>query len=76
MRRFLLMRHEDHSGVSGTGAVAEGIVFSTGKAVLCWQTQFRSVGVYDSLDELVAIHGHGTSTEVVFLDAVPARSRR
>ena len=30
MRRFYLQRDEDATGISGTGKVAEGILFSTG----------------------------------------------
>ncbi len=67
-RRFLLVRTQDVSGVSGTGTVAEGALFSTGKAVLAWTTQFRSVAVYDSIDDLEHIHGHGGATRVQWLD--------
>lgn len=68
MRRFCLVRDVDVSGVSGTGVVAEGILFSTGKAVLGWVTSFRSIAVYDSLSELEAIHGHGGATRVIWTD--------
>ena len=64
MRPFHLVRQEDVSGVSGTGIVAEGIQFSTGKCVLAWVTQYRSVAVYDSIEELEAIHGHDGRTSV------------
>jgi len=36
MRRFLLVRDCDPSGVSGTGIVAEGVQFSDGTAVMHW----------------------------------------
>jgi hypothetical protein len=52
MRRFCLFREEDVSGVSGTGVVAEGVVFSTGKAVLSWCSERRSVTVYDTIADL------------------------
>lgn len=69
MRRFLLRRVEDVSGISGVGDVAEGILFSTGKAVLQWMTEFRSVAVYDSLDELMEIHSHdGRTLLLVWMD--------
>lgn len=68
MRRFLLRRVEDVSGVSGVGDVAEGVLFSTGKAVLQWITEFKSVAVYDSLDELMRIHGHDGRTVLVWED--------
>lgn len=68
MKRFLLVRSEDVSGVSGTGVVAEGIVFSTGRAVLCWLTQHRSIAIYDSISELEIIHGHDGRTVVRWID--------
>jgi hypothetical protein len=68
MRRFLLVRTEDVSGISGTGAVAEGMLFSTGKAVLAWVTRYRSVAIYDSIDELEAIHGHDGRTTIQWVD--------
>lgn len=68
MRRFLLVRTEDVSGVSGVGTVAEGILFSTGKAVLAWVTRYRSVAIYDSIEELEAIHGHDGRTKIEWID--------
>ncbi len=68
IRTFLLRRTEDESGISGTGNVAEGVEFSNGKCVLCWITQYRSVTVYDSVRELVSIHGHDGKTKVVWED--------
>ena len=68
IRRFALQRDEDESGISGTGIVAEGVQFTTGKAVLNWTTEFRSVAVYDNLDELMAIHGHDGKTVLVWID--------
>lgn len=62
---FWLKRIEDESGVSGTGIVAEGVMFSNGKCVLSWLTKHTSVAVYDSIDELEAIHGHNGKTVIV-----------
>ena len=72
MKRFNLVRTEDVSGVSGTGVVAEGVMFSTGKCVLAWVTRFRSIAVYDSIEELESIHGHDGRTQVVWIDAPEA----
>ncbi len=69
MRRFYLMRYEDASGISGTGRVAEGVVFSNGWVVITWLTQYTSFAFYPSIDEVEAIHGHGGKTQVVFKDA-------
>jgi hypothetical protein len=72
MRTFHLDRIVDESGVSGTGLVAEGVQFSSGKCVLAWRSgpkdAGRSICVYDDIRSIEAIHGHHGSTEVVFDD--------
>jgi hypothetical protein len=67
-RRFHLVRTEDVTGVSGVGIVAEGTLFTTGKAVVHWLGEHRSVVTWDDLDSALAVHGHGGRTQVVFLD--------
>lgn len=69
MRRFRLVRKVDATGVSGTGVVAEGVEFSTGKAAMGWLTSVRSVALYDSIADLEAIHGHGGLTVIEWVDA-------
>ena len=59
---FSMLRREDATGVSGTGVVAHVVHFPDGRCVSRWLTELRSVGVYDSLADLEAIHGHGGST--------------
>lgn len=71
MRRFQLYRHSDASGVSGVGVVAQGVVFDDGTAAMRWLTEHRSTAIYESVDDLVTIHGHGGSTEVVWLEPRP-----
>lgn len=68
MRRFQLVRDEDVSGSSGTGLVAEGIVFTDGTSVLRWLSENASTAVYTSFDMLVVIHGHEGKTRVRWLD--------
>jgi len=36
----------------------EGVVFSDGRVALRWLTAKRSVSVWDSLDDMLTIHGH------------------
>lgn len=68
-RRFYLERRVDISRVSGTGRVAEGVEFSDGKVVMRWISNTPTVTVFDgSIDDVVRIHGHGGSTEVVWMD--------
>jgi hypothetical protein len=63
---FHLLRFEDESGVSGTGWVAEGAVFSNGWVVLIWPTGTPSLNFYESLEAVEAVHGHGGLTRIVF----------
>ena len=49
MRRFELHRDHDVSGVSGTGLVAEGALFSDGVAVVRWLTDIRSTVVWEDV---------------------------
>ena len=65
MKLFQLHRHEDESGVSGTGIVAEGVQFSDGKCALSWLTDKSSKGFYDCIQHIEDIHGHGGKTKIV-----------
>lgn len=67
-RRFHLVRHEDISGVSGVGIVAEGVLFTSNKVVITWTGHHTSVAVYDSLAECEAIHGHEGRTTIEWVD--------
>lgn len=65
MRTFHLQRNEDVSGVSGTGKVAEGVVFSDGRVALRWFGEHRSTVLWDSLHSVEVIHGHDGRTRIV-----------
>lgn len=67
-RQFTLQRVVDESGVSGTGAIAEGVEFTTGWCALSWLTKAHSVGVYPNIKELERIHGHNGRTKIVWVD--------
>ena len=68
MRRFVLNRVEDETGLSGMGIVAEGVQFSRGKVALTWLTQFTSIVIYDGMDQVEAIHEHNGKTRIEWLD--------
>lgn len=70
LRKFILMRKEDESGISGTGIVAVGIIFPSGMCVMEWTTLVRSMGTYHSIADVESIHGHHGKTEVRLLDGV------
>lgn len=67
-RRFNLVRSVDVSGVSGVGTVAYGCTFPDGKTVMWWNTGWHSIGIYDSPEELLEIHGHYGATQIEWLD--------
>ena len=58
MRRFVMRREFDVSGVSGTGVVLEGVLFSTGVLVVHWLTPppRGSISVWDSIEQFLDIH--------------------
>ena len=68
MRNFLLIRMKDISGCSGTGIVAEGVVFSDGSAILKWLRKPYSLGIYKSITHLLDLHGHNGNTKIQFID--------
>jgi hypothetical protein len=75
VRPFHLERVEDVHGVSGTGRVAEGCVFSNGWVALTWLTAHTSVAFYPSMDHVEAVHGHNGKTRIVFEDFLGAGVR-
>jgi hypothetical protein len=58
MRSFTLRREEDVSGVSGTGIVLEGVIFSTGAVVIHWLTPAPrgSIALFETLEQFLSIH--------------------
>jgi hypothetical protein len=65
---FELVRYADISGVSGTGTVAEGCVFTDGSVALRWHGDNPSTAVWPDLDSILAVHGHCGATVVRWLD--------
>lgn len=68
-RLFVLRRHVDVSGISGTGNVADGVEWPDGTASIRWRGEHPSVVHWDrGRVSVELIHGHGGATEVVFAD--------
>lgn len=67
-RRFHLLRHTDVSGVSGTGIVADGILWPDGTASLRWKGDRPSTVHWDRIADAKAVHGHGGATQIVWED--------
>lgn len=69
MRRFVLRRNVDVSGISGTGIVAEGVEFTNGTCVVRWLGAYGTTVIHDrGMESIVHIHGHGGHTVVEYLD--------
>ncbi|HEY9409000.1 MAG TPA: hypothetical protein VIP77_05410 [Jiangellaceae bacterium] len=67
-RRFALVRHVDYTGVSGIGVVAYGVVFFDGQVALRWCSTHPATSLWDSIEDMLAIHGHGEATSVQWID--------
>ena len=68
MRRFVLERTDDVSGVSGTGTVMEGVVFSNGQVAYAWLSPLHTVTMCQSLDVVEKLHGHDGRAQIRFID--------
>lgn len=68
-RRFHLQRHNDETGVSGTGTVAEGTQYQDGTITMRWCVNpARSTTTYDNHHDVTTIHGHDGKTEIIWID--------
>lgn len=76
MRKFVLVRDIDVTGISGTGPVAEGIEFSDGIVVLRWLRAGTSrpshvkptTVIHDDIASVVGLHSHDGKTRIVFVE--------
>ena len=64
-KNFILYRHKDASGVSGTGPVAEGTLYSDGTVAMRWLGEMPSWKMYDSLAVAKRVHAHEGQTEII-----------
>lgn len=65
-RLFYLLREQDISGISGTGRVADGVLWPDGSCAVRWRSSTSSVSVWTSFQDMVTIHGHGGATRIIF----------
>lgn len=72
-RRFHLQRTTDVTGVSGTGRVADGILWPDRTASVRWTGPRPSVVFWDGgIADAEHVHGHGGHTVIVWDDPEPA----
>ena len=65
MKRGVVERDFDVSGVSGTGSVAEFCISSDGRVVIFWKV---GKSEFPTLEDAIKVHGHGGNTRFVILD--------
>jgi hypothetical protein len=70
-RRFHLQRDHDVTGVSGTGVVAEGVLWPDGTASVRWLGERPSIVFWDDISHAEYVHGHGGATRIVWDDPEP-----
>ncbi|MFZ3592276.1 hypothetical protein [Streptomyces sp. BH104] len=70
-RRFHLQRDTDITGVSGTGHVADGILWTDGTASVRWLGERPSIVHWDDIAHAEHVHGHGGATRIVWDDPEP-----
>ncbi|CAM5680991.1 MULTISPECIES: hypothetical protein [Streptomyces] len=73
-RLFTLQRERDVTGISGTGTIADGVVWPDGSVSVRWRGDRPSTVFWGSLDDAEAVHGHGGATRIVWDDRTPEES--
>jgi hypothetical protein len=69
LRRFVLERHTDATGVSGTGTVAAGVQFPDGRCAMEWWAEpAASIALFDRASDILLIHGHEGATTLRWID--------
>jgi hypothetical protein len=66
-RTFWLQRHTDVTGASGTGHVADGVLWPDGTVTVKWLGEYASeVSWPKGLEAVERVHGHDGKTQVVW----------
>jgi hypothetical protein len=67
-RVFTLDRDTDITGVSGTGTVADGVLWPDGTVSIRWRGPRPSIVFWESLEDAEHVHGHAGATRFVWAD--------
>ncbi|WP_084497186.1 hypothetical protein [Nocardia amamiensis] len=70
VRVFQLHRDVDVTGFSGTGVVADGVIWPDGAVSMRWRGAVRTTVEASCLADIQLIHGHDGVTRVVVADRV------
>jgi len=74
-RLFTLERDTDASGISGTGTVADGVLWPDGTVTIRWRGARPSTVNWGQIEDVQAVNGHGGATRVVFADEAWPRDK-
>lgn len=76
-RLFHLQRTTDITGVSGTGRVADGVLWPDQTVSIRWRGDRPSTVFWDCLEDAEQVHGHGGHTAIAWDDddATPDRDQ-
>ena len=69
-RLFRVERDTDISGASGTGHVADGVLWPDRTVTMRWRGERASTVHWDDLADAIEIHGHNGATRFVFDDEI------
>lgn len=67
-RLFHLQRTTDITGVSGTGRVADGVLWPDRTVSIRWRGDRPSTVFWDRLEDAEQVHGHGGATRIIWDD--------
>ncbi|MFI7125949.1 hypothetical protein ACIBQ1_09665 [Nonomuraea sp. NPDC050153] len=73
---FALVRDVDVSGVSGTGVVADGVIWPDGSVSVRWRGEHPSIVFWRSVESVKVIHGHNGATRIVLTSSARERLGR
>jgi hypothetical protein len=70
IRRFVMIRFQDETGISGVGVVACGVEWPDNSVSLRWLGETPSFVNYEQgIDHVEKVHGHGGKTIILFYEA-------
>lgn len=68
MRRFVIDRKSDITGISGTGVILYGIEWIRGGPCDVYWLKTQTTGQYPSIDVVRSTHCYNNNAEIIFLD--------
>jgi len=71
MKYFILERNDDESGISGTGIIAEGIIWSDGTVAYRWLTDIATTTLANNIEDVLYLHGHDGRTKIHYIISYP-----